>query len=69
MLKLKEIRENKGLTQEQVGKIINVTRSQVSKYESGSRMLNQQQIVDLVKALNTTADYFLGLSEEKKEPK
>ena len=68
MLKLKEIRENRGLTQEQIGKIINVTRSQVSKYESGSRMLNQQQIIDLVKALNTTADYFLGLSQnEKKE--
>jgi len=67
MLKLKEIRENRGLTQEQVGKIINVTRSQVSKYESGSRMLNQQQIVDLVQALNTTADYFLGLSEKEKD--
>jgi len=68
MLKLREIRENKGLTQEQVGKFINVTRSQVSKYESGTRMLNQQQIVDLVKALNTTADYFLGLSENEKKP-
>ncbi|MFH2117150.1 MAG: helix-turn-helix transcriptional regulator [Bacillota bacterium] len=66
MLKLREIRENRGLTQEQVGKFINVTRSQVSRYESGSRMLNQQQIVDLVKALNTTADYFLGLSEKEK---
>lgn len=69
MLKLKEIRQNKGLTQEQVGKFINVTRSQVSKYESGTRMLNQQQIVDLVKALNTTADYFLGLTAEEKKPK
>lgn len=69
MLKLKEIRENRGLTQEQVGKIINVTRCQVSKYESGSRMLNQQQIIDLVKALNTTADYFLGLAQNEKEPK
>lgn len=69
MLKLKEIREDRGLTQEQVGKILNVTRSQVSRYESGKRMLNQQQIIDLVKALNTTADYFLGLSEKSKEPK
>ena len=66
MLKLKEIRINRGLTQEQVGKFINVTRSQVCKYESGTRKLNQQQIVDLVKALNTTADYFLGLSEKEK---
>ena len=68
MLKLKELRHDRGLTQEQVGKIINVTRGQVSKYESGKRMLNQQQIVDLVKALNTTADYFLGLAENEKEP-
>ncbi len=67
MLKLKEIRENRGLTQEQVGKILDVTRSQVSRYETGQRMLNQQQIIDLVKALNTTADYFLGLAEHDKE--
>ena len=69
MLKLKEIRENRGLTQEQVAKIIDVDRSMISKCESGSRKLDQEQIVKLVKALNTTADYFLGLSEleEKKE--
>ena len=69
MLKLKEIRENRGLTQEQGAKIIKVDRSSISKYENGSRKLDQEQIIELVKALNTTADYFLGLSEqeEKKE--
>ncbi len=67
MLKLKEIRENRGLTQEQVAKIIKVDRSSISKYENGSRKLDQEQIVELVKALNTTADYFLGLSEKEKE--
>jgi transcriptional regulator with XRE-family HTH domain len=65
MLKLKEIRENRGLTQSQVAKIIDVDRSEISKYESGKRKLNQDQIVELVKALNTTADYFLGLSEQE----
>lgn len=70
MLKLKEIRENRGLTQSQVAKIIDVDRSEISRYESGDRKLNQDQIVELVKALNTTADYFLGLSEyDKKEQK
>ncbi len=68
MHKLKKIRTDKGLSQTQVAKILGVDRSSISNYERGTRKLDQDQIVALVKALNTTADYFLGLSEtEKKE--
>ena len=67
MLKLKEIRHNRGLTQEQVAKVIGVDRSSVSKYESGARKLDQDQIVALVKALNTTAEHFLGLAEHEEK--
>lgn len=63
MLKLKEIRLNRGLSQTQVAKILGVDRSSISNYERGTRRLDQDQIVTLVKALNTTADYFLGLSK------
>jgi flagellar motor component MotA len=61
------LRENRGLTQTQVAKILKVDRSSVSNYERGTRKLDQDQIVALVKALNTTADYFLGLSEHEEK--
>ncbi len=67
MLKLKEIRENRGLTQTQVAKIIGIDRSLISHIERGTRKLDQEQIVELVKDLDTTADYFLGLSETEEK--
>lgn len=67
MHKLKEIREHRGLTQTQVAEILGVDRSSVSNYERGTRKLDQDQIIELVKALNTTADYFLGLSETEEK--
>ncbi len=67
MHKLKEIRENRGLTQSHVAKILECDRSTIAKYESGDRKMDQDQIVRLVKALNTNADYFLGLSETEEK--
>lgn len=67
MHKLKKIRTDKGLSQTQVAKILGVDRSSISNYERGTRKLDQDQIVVLVKALNTTADYFLGLSETEEK--
>ncbi|MCQ9628351.1 helix-turn-helix transcriptional regulator [Cetobacterium somerae] len=52
--KLRVIRENNGLTQEEVGRIIGVKREIISYYESGSRAIS---VTNLQKFLN-----FLGIS-------
>ncbi len=67
MHKLKELRLKEGLSQTQVAKILGVDRSEVSNYERGTRRLHEDQIIELVKAFDTTADYFLGLLEPKKK--
>lgn len=63
MLKLKEIRISKGLTQEEVGEIINVNRATVSRIENKVSVINNKQIVELCKALDVRAGQLLGLED------
>ncbi len=65
MNKLKEIRIKKRLTQAEIGKIIGVSRFEVSRKEVGETVLNEDQIRKLCKALNVRSDYLLGLTEEE----
>lgn len=58
--RIKELRKKKGLTQEELGKLINVTKVSISCYENGNRIPNLETFVDLIEVLDTTPDYLLG---------
>lgn len=66
MLKLREIRLKKGLNQTEVGKILGVNQTAVSKYELEQRKLDQDQIIKLSLALEVTPDELLGFKEAYK---
>jgi transcriptional regulator with XRE-family HTH domain len=68
MSRLKEIRLQKGLTQEELSEKSGVKQGLISNYEKGRRMIGEDNMVKLIRALETNADYFLGLidSNEKK---
>lgn len=63
MLKLKEIRKSKGLTQKEVGEIMNVTESTANRMENGINVINHRQIIQLCEALDIRAGQLLGLEE------
>lgn len=63
MLRLKEIRINKGLKQQDIAKILGVTQAAASRLESEERKLDQNQIVKLSLALEVTPDELLGFQE------
>ena len=58
--RIKELRKKKGLTQEQLGKLINLTKVSISCYESEKRSPDLETFETLVDALDTTPDYLLG---------
>ena len=58
--RIKELRKQKGLTQTQLGELINVTKVSISCYEHGTRTTNLETFIDLVNVLETTPDYLLG---------
>lgn len=58
--RIREKREELKLTQEELGKIIGVSRVVVSYWESGSRDIKTGDIVLLADTLGVTTDYLLG---------
>lgn len=64
--RLKEIREQRNLSQNELAKQSNISQAQISRYEKTQQM-TEESIVKVCKALEISADYLLGLidAEEK----
>jgi len=56
---LKKAREETGLSQEQVAKILNKTQSYISKIESGQRKVDVIQLKEFAKIYKKNLDFFL----------
>lgn len=61
--KLKELRKEQNLTQQDVADILKIDRSNYSKYELGKLELNLTMLATLTKLFNVSADYILGLED------
>ena len=59
-MELKELRIKKGLSQQELGNAIGVTKVSVCGYENGSRIPNLEKLVKLSDVFGTTTDYLLG---------
>ena len=66
MLRLKDLREDRDLKQEDVAKILNITQTNYSKYELGKINIPISSLIKLAKFYNTSVDYLLGLTSETK---
>ena len=58
--RIRELRKNKGLSQRELGSLINVTKVSISCYEHETRSPDLETFEALVNALETTPDYLLG---------
>lgn len=63
--RLKELREDNDLTQEQVAKAIGLKREQYRRYETGINEIKASHIIKFAKFYNVSSDYILGLSNKK----
>lgn len=58
--RLKELRKQKNLTQQQLGNMVNVTKVSICCYEKGTRTPTLDTLIDLADALQTKMIYLLG---------
>ncbi len=58
--RLKDLREDHDLSQENVSEILKITRPQYSLYETGKRDIPVDLIRVLAKYYNTSIDYIVG---------
>ena len=63
--RLKQLRKEKHLTQQDIARILNVDESTYGRYENGKRQLSIEDLQKLCQYYKVSADYILGLTEEK----
>ena len=61
---LKELREDRDLTQTQISKILNMSQTGYSKYETGENDVPTKILIELAQSHKVPVDYILGLTNE-----
>ncbi|HAL20120.1 MAG TPA: transcriptional regulator [Ruminococcaceae bacterium] len=67
--RLKELREDRDVTQQYVADLLKTTRSYYGQYERGVRPLPMDHLITLCNFYGVSADYILGLPENMPFPK
>jgi len=62
MKRLKELREQKNLTQAQLSKFLNLSASTIGMYEQGRRFPDENLLKHISQYFNVSIDYLLGLT-------
>lgn len=62
-MRLRDIREDRDLTQRALADHLHIRQNTYSQYETGQRQLPVEVLVKLAQFYNTSADYLLGLTD------
>lgn len=62
--RLREVREDRDLTQEQVGAVIQKSQQGYSPIENGRAELKIEDLIVLCRFYRLSADYLIGLTDE-----
>lgn len=63
--RLRDLREDKDLSQRQVAQMLGMSQTGYSKYETGENDIPTQVLIKLADFYKTTTDYILGRTDKK----
>ena len=61
--RLRDLREDNDMTQEEVAKMLGTAREQYNKYELGKQEIPFHHVIKLAKFYNVSLDYISGIKE------
>lgn len=64
--RIRDLREDKDLTQKQIGQVLNMSQTGYNQYEIGKNDIPTKILIELAKFYNTSVDYLLDLTDEIK---
>lgn len=64
--RLRDLREDKDLTQRQIGEYLNCSQKVYSNYERGVADISAEMLIKLALLHQTSVDYLLGITNEKR---
>ncbi len=65
--RLRETRKQRGSTQGEVAAALGITSTQISDMEKGRRTTTLERLYQLCNYYDVSADYLLGLSDERRD--
>lgn len=65
-MRIRDVREDRDLTQREVAAYLHIGQNTYSQYENGQRQLPVSVLVALAKFYRTSTDYLLSLTDESK---
>lgn len=63
--RIRNVREDRDLTQQQIADILGTSQTMYARYERGANELPIRHLIHLAKYYNLSADYLLGLNDKK----
>ena len=64
--RIRDLREDRDLTQTQIAQILNMSQTGYSKYETGENDIPTAILIKLARFYNTSIDYLLGETNNPK---
>lgn len=65
--RLRDLREDKDLTQKEVAEYLNTSQSYYAQYENDKRQIPFDRVIELAKYYDVSIDYIAGLTNSKKK--
>ncbi len=65
--RIRDLREDHDLTQQQVANLLNISQATYSRYESGELDIPSNSLIKLAQFYHTSIDYLVGLTD-RREP-
>lgn len=66
--RLKDLRDDRDLSQEKVGEILGIKQTVYSRYERGFQTIPVEYLLILADFYNTSTDYILGRTNDSSPP-
>lgn len=64
--KIREVREDRGLTQQEIARLLHIGQRTYSDYETGKTRIPLESVIVLAKYYNVDLNYLTGISQEKR---
>lgn len=65
MVRIRKLREELGLSQEQIGKLLGTSQTMYARYENGASKMPIKFLIRLAQYYGVSTDYLVGLTEYK----
>jgi len=65
-MRIRDLREDNDITQKEIADYLHIKQNTYSQYENGKRQLPIDMLIALARFYNTSTDYILGLTDNKK---